>query len=407
MARKQKKRSREEAAAHTSTEQPASNKVVKHSHERRNKRRRIEIAPTASKRHKPQSTPAASAVGENAPTYFNSPGWKRHVLYQLFPTICNLASYLTSDTVSVSYSSILMADDAASYVELLSDTLVVPFVSFSRPAVQSFTPPGVASERLRALLLRAVDRTLYKPVTRPASASSSLSRSAAFPPVTTPLPLSASFSTLPSVLSLGFRLARGDSDSALVDRPSVESVDINSMSSHIQQSREWQLLTERVGEAVMAHLLLQCFCFAPLPNLCFMQLTGPPLPDAMKAAKEMQPKMAKGVGAEMESRDKQPSLKRAASDITSQHTPVKRTCTDPASATISAGLAPPSRSSSATPAAAAAVGPAPSHLLQRVIPQSAILYQQSSRWQVGLPPNRQLNRGNTATFLLWQRDVAC
>ena len=383
MARNRTKRGRAELAP--STEHSGGNKAAKRTHKRRHKRKRADDRSSQSKRQKSQPAPLDAAVVPHVPAYFNAPGWKRHVLHQLFPTVRSLASYLTSDAIGLSQQSVHTPDDAVSYGSLLYDTLVVPFVPFSRTATQSFTPPGAASERLRALLLRAVDRTLYKPTLRPASSSSKQSRSAALPSVPTPLPLSASFSTLPSVLSLGFRLAHGDSDSALVDRPSVESVDINSMSSHIQQSREWQLLTERAGDAMMAHLLLQCFCFAPLPNLCFMQLTGPPLPDAMKAARVMQ--TTNVGGGEAERRDKWPTLKRAASDVASQHpSPVKRTCTDPAAATISAGLAPPSRSSS-TPATAAGV--APTNVLQHTLPQSAILYQQSSRLLVGLPPQRQ------------------
>ena len=391
MARKRTKRRRDEDSTPRIAEQStSSNKAVKRSHKRRNKRKRDDIVSAEdSKRQKSQPSPADVATTQQSPAYFSSPGWKRHVLYQLFPSIRSLASYLSSGTVCLSQPSFLTSDDAAGYVGLLHDTLVVPFVPFVQQAAQSFTPPGTASERLRALLMRTVDRTLYKPAAhRPAPSTSIPSRTAGFQSVPTPLPLSASFSSLPSVLSLGFRLARGDSDSALVERPSVESVDINSVSSHIQQSREWQLLTERVGECVMAHLLLQCFCFAPLPNLCFMQLTGPPLPDAMKAAKVM----ASSASSEAERSDKRPSLKRAASDMGSLHpSPVKRTSTDPTVATISAGLAPPSRSSSAVPAPAVAGAAFSKNLLQRVIPQSAILYQQSSRWQAGLPPRHALN----------------
>ena len=387
MAPNRSKRSRGDASAEGSVEQPTSKKATKHSYQRRRKRKRNDAASTASKRQRVQPPAIDVAPTPASPAYFNAPGWKRHVLYQLFPTIRTLASYLTSDAIGASQQSVHTSEDAASYTALLHDTLVVPFVPFRREAAQSFTPPGAASEQLRALLMKAVDRTLHKAANRSAAFNQPSSRSAAFPTVPTPLPLSASFSLLPSVLSLGFRLARGDSDSALVDRPSVESVDINGTSSHIQQSREWQLLTERAGDAVMGHLLLHCFCFTPLPNLCFLQLTGPPLPDAMRAARSMQG--ASGGGAVVERGDQRRSLKRAASDMAMQRSsPVKRTCTDPAAATISAGLAPPSRSSSAVSAAAAAVGTS-SNLLQRVIPQSAILYQQSPRWQAGLPPRRQ------------------
>ena len=398
MARKRRKRRRDDVEAEYTAVQPTSNKATVCGHERPSKRKRHDGGRVESKRQKSQQSQVTIAVTQCGPAYFNSPGWKRHVLFQLFPSVRSLATYLTSDAICLSQSGIHASDDAAGYVQLLQDTLVVPFVPFSRPATQSFTPPGAANERLRVLLLRAVDHTLCKPTTRSPFYSSNQSRSALPPTVPTPLPLSASLLSLPSVLSLGFRLARGDSDSALIDRPSVESVDINSMSSHIQQSREWQLLTERAGDVVMAHLLLQCFCFAPLPNLCFMQLTGPPLTDALKVARTLQTSTADR--AETEKTDRRPSLKRAASGILSQHmSPVKRTCTDPAAATISAGVGPPSRASSVP----AALGVAPTTLLQRVIPQSAILYQQSASWQVGLPPRRQIHANNTHQAMLHLR----
>jgi hypothetical protein len=39
----------------------------------------------------------------------------------------------------------------------------------------------------------------------------------------------------------------------------------------------WRRLLTRIGEAAMLHLLADCIVLAPLPNHCYVQLTGRPL----------------------------------------------------------------------------------------------------------------------------------
>ena len=40
------------------------------------------------------------------------------------------------------------------------------------------------------------------------------------------------------------------------------------------KSEPWQLLLSRIGDVLMLHLLMHAAIFKPLPNSCFLQLTG-------------------------------------------------------------------------------------------------------------------------------------
>ena len=42
------------------------------------------------------------------------------------------------------------------------------------------------------------------------------------------------------------------------------------------KSEPWQLLLSRIGDVLMLHLLMHAAIFKPLPNSCFLQLTGIP-----------------------------------------------------------------------------------------------------------------------------------
>ena len=39
----------------------------------------------------------------------------------------------------------------------------------------------------------------------------------------------------------------------------------------------WQLLLSRIGDTLMLYLLMHTSLFLPLPNGCFLQVTGPPI----------------------------------------------------------------------------------------------------------------------------------
>lgn len=47
-------------------------------------------------------------------------------------------------------------------------------------------------------------------------------------------------------------------------------------SIEVLKSEPWQLLLSRIGDALMLHLLMHAAIFKPLPNGCFLQLTGAP-----------------------------------------------------------------------------------------------------------------------------------
>ena len=49
------------------------------------------------------------------------------------------------------------------------------------------------------------------------------------------------------------------------------------------KSEPWQLLLSRIGDVLMLHLLMHAAIFKPLPNSCFLQLTGIPADQACKA----------------------------------------------------------------------------------------------------------------------------
>lgn len=53
----------------------------------------------------------------------------------------------------------------------------------------------------------------------------------------------------------------------------AESCHLNS-SVEILRGEPWQLLLSRIGDALMLHLLMHAAIFQPLPNGCFLQLTG-------------------------------------------------------------------------------------------------------------------------------------
>ena len=48
-------------------------------------------------------------------------------------------------------------------------------------------------------------------------------------------------------------------------------------------SEPWQLLLSRIGDVLMLHLLMHAAIFKPLPNSCFLQLTGTPADQACNA----------------------------------------------------------------------------------------------------------------------------
>jgi hypothetical protein len=54
-----------------------------------------------------------------------------------------------------------------------------------------------------------------------------------------------------------------------------EAYHINS-SIEVLKSEPWQLLLSRIGDTLMLHLLMHAAIFKPLPNGCFLQLTGIP-----------------------------------------------------------------------------------------------------------------------------------
>ena len=49
------------------------------------------------------------------------------------------------------------------------------------------------------------------------------------------------------------------------------------------KSKPWQLLLSRIGDVLMLHLLMHAAIFKPLPNSCFLQLTGVPADQACTA----------------------------------------------------------------------------------------------------------------------------
>lgn len=59
---------------------------------------------------------------------------------------------------------------------------------------------------------------------------------------------------------------------------------------------EWQLLLQRVGDAIMLHLLLHCSIFLPLPNNSFLQAAGLPIHE-VRAGPRGQRRMKGGAGS--------------------------------------------------------------------------------------------------------------
>ena len=339
--------------------------------------------------------------------------WKRHVLLQLLPSTQTLLAHLTSLSSMLSEAHLLRAGDSDDYARLLRSTLLAAFAPFtgrpprSHPWIPS--PPTLLHERISAILLHASTRSISRVAARPfvspsSSASSRFSLSAV-----QPLPLSPSFAELPSVLSLGYRRVRQDSGSALIDHPTVEAFEINSAVTLIQQSRDWLLLLDRVGDEVMAHLLNHCFVFVPLLHASFMQVAGPVLTEAFRIARQraQPPPPSSTIAPPAPQRMPQPGtrpLKRAHSDLGSGEvtgatgSPLKRTRTDYHSLASVGGVmrevpAAPAPSitvpSAASPAAAATRPVLPACLLGQVIPRSSLFFHYPARIRCGLPTHRQ------------------
>jgi hypothetical protein len=56
----------------------------------------------------------------------------------------------------------------------------------------------------------------------------------------------------------------------------MQSVDTNTVVTQLK-SCVWQTLLQRIGAPVMTHLLYCTVMFVPLPNACFLQVSGPPV----------------------------------------------------------------------------------------------------------------------------------
>ncbi|BDA46320.1 probable telomerase reverse transcriptase [Coccomyxa sp. Obi] len=88
-----------------------------------------------------------------------------------------------------------------------------------------------------------------------------------------------------NVLCLGFRKKRPSSRAA----PSVglfgtEAHHPNT-TTDLLKGEPWQLLLSRIGDTLMLYLLMHTSLFLPLPNGCFLQVTGSPIAEVAKAKK--------------------------------------------------------------------------------------------------------------------------
>ena len=399
------------------------------------KRRRPPAAAGRSRRDKrrrtaPQAEDQTAGVAQALSGSASSPShtaWRRHALVQLFPSIQTLLSYLSS---LLPEAALVRAGDSAPYLHLLRTTLVAPFVpvmtaSLSAQSSHSYSPSSAAlHDRLRDILFHASTRSLPHFTSRPlaacasvpapatsASAASSVSALPPFPAI----PLSPWLSSLPSVLSLGYRRVQQGSGSAIVDHPSIECFEINSAVSGLQHSAHWLQLLDRAGDAAVQHLLLHCFCFELLHNACALQLSGPVLADVVRAVKAQRDRpQAPARSAAASTADRQAdaaaaapalrSLKRSWSVATGAApalSPLKRTRTDvlTAAAVSRPELAESARSFAGLPplpavrpgnrAVVASGPPLPPCLHHQVIPRSSIFFHYPARTRVGLPEQRR------------------
>ena len=340
--------------------------------------------------------------------------WRRHALLQLFPSITTLLDFLASlGQPHLTVARVVQPGDTEEYGRLLRSTLVAPFSAFSGEPVGgrpgSPLPPALLHERLSAVLLHASTRSMSRLPSRPFAPTFAASRRIP-QSVCLPLPLSPTLSALPSVLSLGYRRVRQGSESALIDHPTVEAFEINSAVTLIQQSREWLLLLERVGEDALTHLLVHCFCFVPLEHACFLQVAGPLLVDVYRAARVQRGHPPQRIAALQKGPPEAsaPRLKRAHSDLSDTKSatgsPLKRTKTDPPSSSLAPiADAPVVPQAAVRVAQTTAASPSPSStpvlprcILAQVIPRSSVFFHHPHRMHFGLPTHRQSAVGPTA-----------
>jgi hypothetical protein len=77
-------------------------------------------------------------------------------------------------------------------------------------------------------------------------------------------------------LAAGYRPTRESSSAGLHGLEQLEMYTFTP-STHLVKKPLWRELLSRVGDEPMTDLLLNCFVFSPLPNRCYLQLTGAPL----------------------------------------------------------------------------------------------------------------------------------
>jgi telomerase reverse transcriptase len=87
-------------------------------------------------------------------------------------------------------------------------------------------------------------------------------------------------------LALGFRMRKWGSEGAHVaGLPMLEAFHPNSSVNHVL-SEGWLELHEAVGDAVLTHLLRDCVVLLERGNGCLVQVSGPLLPDLVRAKRE-------------------------------------------------------------------------------------------------------------------------
>ncbi|KAL6051599.1 Telomerase reverse transcriptase, variant 3 [Balamuthia mandrillaris] len=180
----------------------------------------------------------------------------RYLLHAMkAPSFTSSSTSATAATVNTSaFSSnrkhkkwaLLRADDPPAYRALLTGCLVGTLAE-APPAAAIVTDTN--QRFTQAQLLNQVLETLF------------LGRSGAPPN---------------HLLAKGYRKQRPGQGHGMQSLYGVECYFPNTLVNVLKGS-EWDLLLSRIGDACMLHLLLHTCLFLPLPNSCYMQLTGPPL----------------------------------------------------------------------------------------------------------------------------------
>eukprot|EP01134_Creolimax_fragrantissima_P004343 CFRG4343T1 len=76
------------------------------------------------------------------------------------------------------------------------------------------------------------------------------------------------------VLTCGYRAVRNQSNHGVKSIQGVESKHINTIVTYLK-TRVWEVLLSRIGDDLMTYLLQYTAIFTPLPNGCYLQVSGP------------------------------------------------------------------------------------------------------------------------------------